>query len=285
MTDRTRFPAAPSSSSWSANPTATAAARASRSARSAAPTPVRAAPAPARRGRHVRALAEVPSRLSGQAELHPEEPVRPSATCSSPSPSGFSGTRWTAAPRCRTSPRPTCCGTASSTSRSSRRWIRKLQRAQLLAFDAVLVAAQGPRPQPRHAGSRRSLESGLLVLERINAVEPTRRPVLRRGSIAVADSSCSRPWRAPRLRAASRWPASSPALHLWQQDGVLSGFGASPVLAIIAVKLVFLLTVARAPDGSRSRPPSTTGARARVRLHLPARLRARRSTSTSPTCS
>jgi putative peptide zinc metalloprotease protein len=120
--------------------------------------------------------------------------------------------------------------------------IRKLQRAQLL----LLTPSSRLRKVLARNRARRLaqiIESGLLVLERINVssrrVDVFFHRLYRWGGFLVftpmAVVACA-------LLAIAGLVAG---VRLWHEaDTVLSGFGKSPLLAVISVKLLFLLTVA-----------------------------------------
>jgi putative peptide zinc metalloprotease protein len=119
--------------------------------------------------------------------------------------------------------------------------IRKLQRAQLL----VLTPSSRLRKVLARNRSRRIaqvIESGLLVLERINVssrrVDVFFARLYRWGGFLVFTPL------ATILCVLLAVAGLVSGVRLWQDENVMAGFGASPVLGILSVKLVFLLTVA-----------------------------------------
>ena len=119
--------------------------------------------------------------------------------------------------------------------------IRKLQRAQLL----VLTPSSRLRKVLARNRARRIaqiIEGGLLVLERINVssrrVDRFFAWLYRWGGFLLFTPI------AAALCALVALAGIAAGVHLWQQDGVMAGFGEHPVVAVLAVKIAFLLTVA-----------------------------------------
>ncbi|MGH7278133.1 MAG: hypothetical protein ACREJG_05545, partial [Candidatus Rokuibacteriota bacterium] len=119
--------------------------------------------------------------------------------------------------------------------------IRKLQHAQLLTL------RPGSRLRRALGGTRRPaaklVESGLRVLERVviasREVQPFFERFYRLGGFLIFTPA------AAVVCAALAVAGVAAGVHLWSlPEGVLGGLGARPVLALLAVKLVFLATLA-----------------------------------------
>ena len=119
--------------------------------------------------------------------------------------------------------------------------IRKLQRAQLLV---LTPSSRLRKVLARNRAHRiaQIVEGGLLVLERINVssrrVDVVFKRLYRWGGFLfftpLAVIVCA-------LLAIAGLVAG---VRLWQEESVMSGFGARPIIGVLSVKLLFLLTVA-----------------------------------------
>ncbi len=119
--------------------------------------------------------------------------------------------------------------------------MKKLQRAQLLTLTPTSRLRQA-LARNRRKPMVKYLESALFGLERINIssrrVQPFFRALYRWGGFLLFTRG------AAVVVALLAVIGLVAGVRLWSADNPLSGFGASPVAAIVTVKLLFLLTVA-----------------------------------------
>jgi putative peptide zinc metalloprotease protein len=121
------------------------------------------------------------------------------------------------------------------------RLIRKLQRAQLLTMTPTSRLRQALARHRRWPVAKMA-ESALFALERINVssrdVQPVFRSIYRWGGFLLFTRAAAV---ACVLLAVVGFAAG---LRLWPDaERVVSGFGKSPLMAVVSVKLLFLLTV------------------------------------------
>jgi len=120
--------------------------------------------------------------------------------------------------------------------------IRKLQRAQLLTLTTTSRLRQALARNRRRPMAKMA-ESALTVLERINVSSRNVQPVFRRayrfgGFLLFTPAGVV-------LCAMLAIVGLAAGLKLWPDaERVVSGFGKSPLMAILSVKLLFLVTVA-----------------------------------------
>jgi putative peptide zinc metalloprotease protein len=120
--------------------------------------------------------------------------------------------------------------------------IRKLQRAQLLV---LTPSSRLRKVLARNRASRvaQIIEGGLLVLERINV--SSRRVDVFFGRLYRWGGFLFFTRTAAAVCVLLAVAGLAACVRLWDQaDTVMAGFGASPILGVVSVKLLFLLTVA-----------------------------------------